>query len=341
MRPCFVAALASLMPLTAQAAFWASPQTMYSYQVDALVRIQGTTTTRVAEDSRFSTLQAPLSFIGTVELGAPDHIVVTSRGSYSGYANIGALGLAATYSGQAETQPLFATVAQGTGNLTVGFQDRVTFSSPQVAAGFPMVINAKLRLNGSMNMQAGRAEIKVSGDGTGANNATTAWVFNCGEDAGYSCTTFNAATGGLIRYLVTEPVVQFNQDIPIRLLVNPGQPIDLAYALSMKTSGLAAKPACVTFGGLCTVYQQANFSGLIDFSHTLSWGGISSVTDFYGAPISSYSLISQSGFDYRQAYTATPVPEPHTYGLLLAGLAVVSRVARRRRRAHQAPLLAG
>ena len=336
MRSFCVAAFASLLPLAAHAAFWAAPQTIYSYQVDATVRVKDKTTMRTAEDTQVSTLQAPLRFTGTVELGAPDNIMMTSKGNYSGYANVGALGLTASYSGQTETQPMFATGVGGTGHMTVGFQDSVTFSSSQIPAGFPMFINAKLRLTGSMNMQAGRAEIKVSGDGTGANNASTAWVFDCGEDGGYTCSTFNPATGGLTRYGVTDPVVQFNQDIPIRLLVNPGQPIDLAYALSLKTSGMAAKPACATFGGLCAVYQQADFSGLIDFSHTLSWGGISSVTDYGGAPVSNYTLSSQSGFDYRLAYSAAPVPEPQTYGLLLAGLAVIGQLARRRRSAHQA-----
>jgi hypothetical protein len=63
-----------------------------------------------------------------------------------------------------------------------------------------------------------------------------------------------------------------------------------------------------------------------DFGHTLSWGGITSVTDFAtGQPVSGWSITSASGADY-----ANPVPEPAcaTTLLALAASAVLARRAR-------------
>jgi len=59
-----------------------------------------------------------------------------------------------------------------------------------------------------------------------------------------------------------------------------------------------------------------------DFSHTLMWGGITSVTDtLTGLPIENYTLTSESGIDYTVA-----MPEPASLSLLaLAGLALPRR----------------
>ncbi len=52
-----------------------------------------------------------------------------------------------------------------------------------------------------------------------------------------------------------------------------------------------------------------------DFSHTLSWGGILSVTDAVtGEPVDDWAIASANGFDY------SAVPEPSSGLLLLLGL---------------------
>lgn len=67
----------------------------------------------------------------------------------------------------------------------------------------------------------------------------------------------------------------------------------------------------------------------VDFSNTITWNGISAVT-LNGQAV-DYDLTSASGVDWRTA-RVTPIPEPETYAMLLAGLGLLGFVARRRRR---------
>ncbi len=64
-----------------------------------------------------------------------------------------------------------------------------------------------------------------------------------------------------------------------------------------------------------------------DFGHTLRWGGVSAVLDANGQQVSGWEIESLPGVDLRVA----AVPEPETYALMLAGLALVGWVARCRR----------
>lgn len=66
----------------------------------------------------------------------------------------------------------------------------------------------------------------------------------------------------------------------------------------------------------------------VDYSHTLSWGGITGVFDANGNAVSNFSVTSTSGFDYA---TTAPVPEPETYAMMLAGLGLLGFAARRRK----------
>ena len=73
----------------------------------------------------------------------------------------------------------------------------------------------------------------------------------------------------------------------------------------------------------------------VAFNHTLSWGGITSVTNaITGVPILDWSVNSASGFDYSQSFDLpTAVPLPAAWANLLAGLAMAGWASRRRQAA--------
>lgn len=67
----------------------------------------------------------------------------------------------------------------------------------------------------------------------------------------------------------------------------------------------------------------------VDFSHTITWTGISALT-LNGSPL-SYTLESASGIDWTRPYAAA-VPEPATWVLMAAGLlGLAARRSRQRR----------
>jgi hypothetical protein len=67
-------------------------------------------------------------------------------------------------------------------------------------------------------------------------------------------------------------------------------------------------------------------SGL-DYGNTVAWDGITGVFNQTGAPITNYSVLSESGFDYTQS----AVPEPATWAMLIAGFGLVGGMQRQRR----------
>jgi MYXO-CTERM domain-containing protein len=73
---------------------------------------------------------------------------------------------------------------------------------------------------------------------------------------------------------------------------------------------------------------SSSIAATVDFGHTVNWDGFVGLTDGQGNQVTNFTLSSVSGLDYRNA--AAPVPEPHGYALLLAGLGLLGAIARRR-----------
>jgi hypothetical protein len=108
----------------------------------------------------------------------------------------------------------------------------------------------------------------------------------------------------------------FQFDIPFTF----GQQFQMFANLSAEAQALAASP-------------NAAASGTSTFDSTGRWGGISNVHLADGTLLNGYTLNSQSGFNWLNAYGAAtaPVPEPETYAMLLAGLGLMALAVRRRK----------
>ena len=108
----------------------------------------------------------------------------------------------------------------------------------------------------------------------------------------------------------------FQFDIPFTF----GQPFQIFATLSAQTQALAG---------------AANAAASADsvFDSSAYWGGISDVHLANGTLLSGYTLTSQSGFNWLNAYgpVTAPVPEPETYAMLLAGLGLLGFAAQRRK----------
>ncbi len=72
--------------------------------------------------------------------------------------------------------------------------------------------------------------------------------------------------------------------------------------------------------------------GACDLGHTITWEGLTSIVADGGLTLAGPTLSSDSGTNYLLPYTpAAAVPEPGAWVLMLAGLAAVGGVSRRRR----------
>lgn len=69
----------------------------------------------------------------------------------------------------------------------------------------------------------------------------------------------------------------------------------------------------------------------VDFANSLDWLGVRNVTDIHGTPVASFSMVgADTGVDWGKYQP--PVPEPSTWGLMLAGLGLLGWTARRQAR---------
>ncbi len=102
--------------------------------------------------------------------------------------------------------------------------------------------------------------------------------------------------------------------IRVRHVMNNGQSYTLAHTMQLFGNADAANGGTTAFSA--------------DFSASLKWGGVESVTDLAGNPIPSedWSIESESGFDYSRPFV---VPEPSS--VLLVAIALSALRALRRR----------
>ena len=293
----------------------------------------------VDQPGPLSAAAAPLAFV------SPDGVSYgTSFVDASGHIDPALLGvdIHGTVSAQAGSGDFFNDVyyASGSSGATVDdrWMDQVTLSVPGHDPGELFTIHANLQLDG-----------------------TTAWNFNanlhdgtCGgmvvpaDSENYYATLNVLGTGVPLppssqqghwgfwrgqRSFTQGEVVITNIDPPQTIgweqPVYEGQVTNMFMELAGSVSGGA------TVAGCDSNLESAGLAYALTFSHTLLWGGITSITDSLGNPVSDYTLTSLSGFDYRHAATdVTPpppgsAPEPGTGALLLLAAAIATRMDRR------------
>ena len=247
---------------------------------------------------------------------------------YNGEASVARLSaeLEASVSSQTSGPYITDTWADAGGAVNVSWSDNMFFDPKQVPVGTPLKVDASLRLNGVYsgftvgsvvpNSHFASWFVGVQLTGSGLLDPTNG-ALGTSLDSSQS-----GAIGGL-SFLGGFPDLV----IPISFTVIGGQKAPFGETLKLNGDARAetkfVAPETVT----------AAFSA--SFKDTLSWGGISRVTDLNtGLPVLDYTVTSDSGFDYSQA---APVPEPGSGTLLAVGIGVLAirrRLPHRRRVDH-------
>lgn len=149
-------------------------------------------------------------------------------------------------------------------------------------------------------------------------DSTTAQAFEQQCSAISSCLGDNGSANYLNNVLVSG--IGGYQDIDI--------PITLGSTQSFTVRGSVT---LLLDGGAVQTDQPGSYSlaGLVDLSHSIYWGGITSITAANGAVISDFTAYGSSGHDWRLS-SVPAVPEPATHALMLFGLSALVLLKRRR-----------
>jgi hypothetical protein len=202
------------------------------------------------------------------------------------------------------------------------YNDILTFTTLG-PVGALFTVNSHWNINGSIT---GTASTTFSGSGASAIGQANLEAWGSGI-VGHNNET-NAlllASAGEQINLLGDFKFQNNAptSIPVTLSFVSGAPFNFQMELRAEAVGSTGNgdPAAIAFA-----------NGTSNFGHTLSWGGIDSVTDANGNPVTGWTITSDSGFDYTQPFV--DVPEPSTFAFLavaLPGLLLASRYCRRNR----------
>ncbi len=245
----------------------------------------------------------------------------------SALADFGSLGIAysgkvrATTSGQLKSG--YGIVDSS--RVTARWQDTLIFTGNE--PGRTTTIAATLKLDGgfggdgalSLGPQVDAAYTRTSLSILATLNGTSVIPVSpyYGFGGIWGVSTLNAR-GGQPAPIIFEPP----ESVTVIMTFTQGQVYVLDYRMEVQSDSWAAINLAAA-----AAPQEAEAEWSANFGNTLTWGGITSVTDtLTGLPLDNYSLTSASGIDYVQA-----VPEPSSY-LLAAAATAATMLLRRLRR---------
>ena len=155
------------------------------------------------------------------------------------------------------------------------------------------------------------ADVRVSGDGISPNLAI-----------GHTLDTFGLSEDAVLSQTIN-PHTRFTPPMTIPVSLDfEGNFVDVLWRLIVEAEATVRSDDVVN-------RQSGLAIAIADASHTLTWGGIISVTNAdTGELITDYTLTSASGFDYTHPFAGPipepgSVPEPSSIGLLASCLALM------------------
>ena len=216
---------------------------------------------------------------------------------------------------------------------TPRFSDNMTVTATGLAQNALVTVNALLVFDGFLSTTATAGGLTPIGDSRGASQITVQLV-GTGLPTDFHLAPFGGAVAAGAKAeqnYPTGPSVSVNVEIPtiipVTFTAHVGALTPIQYLMDMQ--GFAQ--SSVFRNSAANLFGSSEILG--NYSNSLSWGGITSVTDSAGNLISDFTALGDDGFNYRNAFapTATEVPEPASFVLLLSG--GLATLARRRRRA--------
>jgi hypothetical protein len=215
------------------------------------------------------------------------------------------------------------SVSGGASGAWGSFTDGLTFKLAGIAAGTQVRVRYGVRVEGTLGWGGS--------PGAFTGNSTTQearWDVEFGSTEGGG----NSVISTLSNVVTTEQ--HFGEGTHVlETLVTLGAATPLTLTAQVGARGSVGLGCRVN----CNVAVFGEVASFAAFANTFAWDGLFGISTLAGESLdlAGLSLMSDSGFDYRHAYAAAPVPEPSTALQAMLGLMLGGWLLRRRGGAPQ------